>query len=311
MHFEAILKTTSFALSEGSIHERLRRNPTIEFDPNIAHASLIYDDESAAILEQVHREYLDIGQHHGVPMFALTDTWRANQERVQQSRFHYWDVNQDNARFLARLCNSYGLAAHPIFIGGQVGPRGDAYRPEEALTRTEAETFHASQIKSLVEGQVDFLYASTLPALSEAQGIAAAMAISGLPYLLNFVVRQDGALLDGTPLEHAIDVLDLTNPNPPTGYGINCVHPKVFMSALNTLNKSHLQRVLSFQTNTSARDPWELDELTELETEDPNTLADLMMEAFLEFGTMFMGGCCGTDTPHIESLARKHSELVM
>ena len=310
MHFVGMLKTTSFALSEGSVYERLRRHPAIEFDPYIAHASLIYDAQSAAILEQVHREYLDIGQRHGVPMFALTDTWRANQERVQKSRFHYWDVNQDNAHFLVRLCNSFGLTARQIFIGGQVGPRGNAYRPEEAPTRAEAEAFHAPQIVSLVEGQVDFLYASTLPALSEAQGIAAAMAITGLPYLLSFVVRQDGTLLDGTPLGQAIDVLDFTNPNPPTGYGINCVHPRTFMSALNTLDKSHLQRVLSFQANTFTRNLGEPDQPTELETEDPNTLADIMMEAYQEFGTLFMGGCHGTDTRHIESLARKHRELI-
>ena len=311
MHFQAMLRTISFGLSEGSIYERLRRHPAIDFDPHIAHASLIYDEKSAAILEQVHREYLDIGQRHRVPMLTLTDTWRANQKRIQQSRFHDWNVNQDNARFLGRLCNSYGLTAQPIFVGGMIGPCGDAYRPDEALTQVEAEAFHTPQIESLVEGQVDFLYASTLPALSEAQGIAAAMAVSGLPYLLSFVVRADGTLLDGTPLAQAIEVLDSTNPNPPTGYGINCVHPRVFASALNTLSKRHLQRVLIFQANTSARDPSELDGLSELETEDPDVLADVMLEAYQEYGTLFMGGCCGTDTRHIESLARKHRELIL
>jgi S-methylmethionine-dependent homocysteine/selenocysteine methylase len=310
MHFEAMLRTTSFGLTEGSVYERLRRHPSIQFDPYIAHASLIYDEQSSAILEQIHREYLDIGQRHRVPMLTLTDTWRASQKRVEQSRFHYWNVNLDNARFLGRLCNSYGLAAQPIFIGGQVGPSGDAYRPEEALTRSEAEAFHAPQIEALVEGQVDFLYASTLPALSEAQGIAAAMAVSGLPYLLSFVVRADGRLLDGTSLAQAIQMLDLTGPNPPTGYGINCVYPRVFASALTTLSKRDLQRVLIFQANTSARDPGELEHLTELETEEPEILGDLMMEAYREYGTLFMGGCCGTDTRHIESLARKHQEMI-
>ncbi len=43
MPFEQFLKSGSFALSEGFIYERLRRNPTIEFDPYLAHAALIYD----------------------------------------------------------------------------------------------------------------------------------------------------------------------------------------------------------------------------------------------------------------------------
>ncbi len=97
MQFDQFIQTASFALSEGSIYERLRRNPAIEFDPYIFHAALIYDARYASLLEQVHREYLDVGQRYHLPMFALTDTWRANQERIQQSRFREHKVNQDNA----------------------------------------------------------------------------------------------------------------------------------------------------------------------------------------------------------------------
>lgn len=39
-------------------------------------------------------------------------------------------------------------------------------------------------------------YAATFPAFSEAQGIAAAMAKTGMPYMLSFVIRRDGTLLD-------------------------------------------------------------------------------------------------------------------
>src|SRR5215471_8681066 len=102
------LKTASFGLSEGSIYERLRRDPAITFDPDLAHATLIYDPKSASLLEQVHREYLDVGQDHGLTMFALTDTWRANQERIDRSRFKGTPINEDNARFVAHIRDSYG-----------------------------------------------------------------------------------------------------------------------------------------------------------------------------------------------------------
>lgn len=309
MQFTQFVQTNSFALSEGSVYERLRRHPGIEFDPYIFHASLIYDDVFSQILEQVHREYLDVAQRYHLVIFALTDTWRANQERINLSRFRSYPVNQDNAHFLARLRASYKPTACPIFIGGQIGPKGDAYTPEEALSSAEAELFHAPQLKALAEGGVDFLYAATLPALSEARGIAKAMAKHNLPYVLSFVIREDGALLDGTPLAQAIGIIDETAPRPPTGYAVNCVHPTIFHDGLAVLEKHDpalVRRILSFQANTSAKDPKDLDGLEELETELPDILAQGMIEAYHRFHTPFMGGCCGTDAGHIISLANAY-----
>jgi homocysteine S-methyltransferase len=312
MNMEAFLKTGSFGLSEGSIYERLRRHPAIVFDPYLAHAALIYEPKAAALLEQVRREYLDVGQSHGLAMFALTDTWRANQERIDHSQFKGARVNQDNARFLARLRDSYGPHAQPIFVGGNIGPCGDAYKPAEALAPREAERFHTPQLEALVEGGVDFLYASTLPAFSEARGIAAAMAKTGRPYWLSFVIRRDGTLLDGTLLEHAIETLDAV-PSPPQGYAVNCVHPSVFHAGLRAVAKrspAAVKRIQSFQANASEKSPEELDGLEELDAAEPETLADLMVQCHEQFGTLFMGGCCGTDTRHIQSLARRHTARV-
>jgi methionine synthase I (cobalamin-dependent) len=45
----------------------------------------------------------------------------------------------------------------------------------------------------------------------------------------------------------------------------------------------------------------------ELITEEPELLSELMIESHQKFHTKFLGGCCGTDTRHIEQLAMKHS----
>ncbi len=313
MQFEQVIQSGSFALSEGSIYERLRRNPAVEFDPYLYHATLIYKPAYALVLAQVHREYLEVGQKYQLPMFALTDTWRANQERIRQSDYRDSKVNQDNARFITEIRASYGTGASPIFIGGLTGPRGDAYTPEEALPTLEAESFHMPQMEALAEGQVDFLYAATLPALSEAQGIAKAMAKQGLPYMLSFVIRKDGTLLDGTSLARAIDTIDQNISKPPTGYAVNCVYPTVFndgLAALENQSPGFSKRIVSFQANTSAKDPKDLDGSQELITEKPEILADLMLQAHQRFHVPFFGGCCGTDTSHIEYLARTYKETM-
>jgi homocysteine S-methyltransferase len=310
MHFDDFVKNASFALSEGSMYERLRRHPSIEFDPYIFHASLIYDDKAIRILEGVHREYIDVAQKHRLPILTLTDTWRANQERINLSNFKSHWVNQDNTKFMIGLRESYGPFAKSIFIGGQIGPRGDAYKPEEALSITDAESFHAEQLSAFAESGVDLLYAATLPALSEAQGIAIAMSKFSLPYMLSFVIRPEGTLLDGTPLGKALDIIDNSVSTPPTGYAVNCVHPKIFASAMSALegqNKTYSRRILGYQANTANLRPEELEGSVELISEEPEVLADLMMESHQSFHTLFMGGCCGTDTRHIEQLAKKYT----
>ena len=118
MPFETSLQHVAFVLTEGSVYERLRRHPAVDFDPYLAHAGLLYETSAADVLAQVHRQYLDIGQQYDLPMVALTDTWRASQERIDRSRFKGRAVNQDNARFLCTMREGYGQEAAPLFIAG-------------------------------------------------------------------------------------------------------------------------------------------------------------------------------------------------
>jgi homocysteine S-methyltransferase len=308
MRFDEFVKNASFALSEGSVYERLRRDPSVEFDPYIFHASLIYDENARQILAGVHCEYMDVAQKYQLPILVTTDTWRASQERIDLSKFKGRKVNQDNVQFMKDLRAGYRENTQPIFVVGQIGPRGDAYKPEEALSKAQAESFHHAQLEAFAETGVDLLFAATLPALTEAQGIAVAMSEFDLPYMLSFVIRPEGTLLDGTPLGEAMDIIDNSVSTPPTGYAVNCVHPKIFasgMSALEGQNKMYSRRILSYQANTANLRPEELDGSVELIAEEPSVLADLMVDTYQSFRTLFMGGCCGTDTRHIEQLAEK------
>ena len=298
------LLTAEVMLGEGSMYERLRRDPAVRFDPEMAHATLVYDDASRAVLERTHREYLDIGQARGVPMLAATDTWRANRERHDRSPFRGHPVNQDNVRFLQGIRASYGAGAAPILIGGSIGPRGDGYRPGEALAREAAAAFHAPQVAALAEAGPDYLIGNTLPAVAEARGIADAFAATGLPYILSFVVRADGAVLDGTPLSTAIEVIDAATASAPAGYGINCVHPSLLAEALDAAGPA-AGRISYYQANASALSPEELDGRDELDADDPVALARSMHEVAARFGIRALGGCCGTGTEHIAALARE------
>ena len=99
------------------------------------------------------------------------------------------DVNGDNFRFLDALRKSYGEYAQKVAVCGLLSCRGDAYNPADALATAESRQFHAWQAGMLAKAGVDFLLAATLPALSEAAGLASAMAATGVEYIVSFVVR--------------------------------------------------------------------------------------------------------------------------
>ncbi len=169
--FEKLLHTASRVLAGGSLYERLRRYEGINFDPHIAHAALIYDAYSAQVLTQVHHDYLKIGRQFRLPMIAAAATWRATPERIARSSYAGRDVIADNVRFMRRMLTAFS-ADVPIFLGGSIGCRGDAYKPQEALSTEQAVSYHMEQVAQLAATSIDYIFAATLPALSEAAGLA-------------------------------------------------------------------------------------------------------------------------------------------
>ncbi len=303
-----LIEKADFVLGEGSLYERLRRSPAVRLDPEVAHAGLIYDERAREVLAGVHREYLDIGQRFGLPMVASSPTWRANKERMARSELAGLPVNRDAVRFMAELRAGYGAEAAPILIAGQSGPKGDGYLPGEAPASEEAEAFHRGQLEALAEGGADFLIAQTLPAFAEALGIARAAADIGLPYVISFVVRPAGTLLDGTPLDEAVARIDGQTERPPAAYNVNCVHASVFaaaMAAVGARSPEAAGRIVGLHANTSAKTPEELDGLEALETEAPEDFGKNLWCLRRELGIRFLGGCCGTATAHMEALARR------
>jgi S-methylmethionine-dependent homocysteine/selenocysteine methylase len=184
--------------------------------------------------------------------------------------------------------------------------RGDAYRPQEALSQTDAKSFHQYQAHALAQANVDFILAATLPAVSEALGLAEALSDCGVPYILSFVIRDDGAVLDGTPLHKAVERIDSSADPKPLCYSVNCVHPSVFKQGIGEeINRceSIKNRVLGFQANTSSKSPEELDGLDYLDTTAPAEFGESMLALHQNFGIQILGGCCGTDHRHIEEIA--------
>jgi homocysteine S-methyltransferase len=306
--FLELFQQSQCILGEGAVIERLRRNSKFELDPNIVNSAFIYDNDKRSALSTIYHQYLDIGLKYHLPLLLSTPTWRASQERIALAGYEKQDVNGDNFRFLDAIRNSYGDYAHKVVICGLLSCRGDAYNQTEALTAAAAEKFHSWQATMLAQTGVDFLLAATLPALSESIGLASALAATGRPYIISFVLRPEGTMLDGTPLKDAISTIDANVYPRPLTYMANCTHASIFKAALmHNVNSSPLvrKRVTGLLANTAALKPEELDNSEALVGEKPEIFGKSIADLYIKMGLKILGGCCGTDDRHIGDLAKR------
>lgn len=305
MNFAEAINFFPHIITEGSVIERLKREFNYPLDKYLSNALMIYDDKGKIILEKIYREYIDIAKSADLPIMMLTPTWRANKERAINANADMEKINIDAFNFVNTIRKSYESFSEKIFIGGLTGCKGDAYKPEETLDENEAYLFHKEQMHVLANAGVDFLFASTLPALSEAKGIAKAMSETKISYIISFVIRDDGSLLDTTPLPEAIKIIDNSLSTPPTFYMTNCIHPDVLNSSfLNVKDEQNIlqKRLFGIQANSSSKRPEELDELEVLDQDTPANWAKGMVDLNKKYNLKILGGCCGTDAEFISSV---------
>ncbi|MEM1483740.1 homocysteine S-methyltransferase family protein [Oscillospiraceae bacterium PP1C4] len=304
MGFETCYNSVCAILMEGALGERLKREYGLEFDDDVAMASLIYNHNSQIALSNIWHEYISVAKEYNLPFIATTPTRRANKERVSRSQFNE-KIIKDNVQFLRQIQKSSNIE---MYVGGLMGCKGDAYHATDILSVDDARIFHSWQAELFKYAGADFLFAGIMPALSEAVGMAKAMEQTGLPYIISFMIRKNGKLIDGTPIHNAIMKIDYETERKPLCYMTNCVHPLVLKEALSCpFNKTELvqKRFHGIQANTSPLSPEELDNCIDLKTSDRISLAENILELNKYITLKIYGGCCGTGKTHMEEIAKK------
>jgi len=305
MKFSEAINFYPHIITEGSIIERLKREFKYPLDEILSNSLMIYDETGKILLEKIYREYIDIALSAKFPMMLLTPTWRANKERTTKANVDIKTINVDAFAFVDEIRKSYENFSEKIYIGGLTGCKGDAYKPEEALNENDAYKYHKEQMQILADAEVDYLLASTLPEINEAKGIAKAMSETNKDYVISFVIRENGKLLDDTLLTDAIRLIDDSVSTPPLFYLTNCIHPDVLhKSFLNLVDEENIlqKRLFGIQANASSKSPEELDTLVEIDADSPPNWANAMVDLNKKYNLKILGGCCGTDARFISSM---------
>lgn len=291
-------------LLEGALGVRLRAEYGIDYDEPVAMAGLVYDPASREALLRLWAGYMAIARRHSLPFIATTPTRRTNRDRVAASRFGD-AVIADNVRALLEIRDGAG---QEMYVGGSTGCRGDPYRGTDVLDEDAARDFHLWTVERFAGAGAEFLYAMIMPSASEAAGLARACAECGMPLVISFMIRDDGRLVDGTPIAEAMARIDGAADGWPLGYMVNCVHPRVLAAALSRdCNRSErvAERFIGIQPNASSLPPHILDGSGEVHNSDPEELAEEVFALEPGIRLRIVGGCCGTDESHLEAIAKR------
>lgn len=300
MTVASMLRDEKLILTEGAVIEALSNGGDVALHETLLNAPLIYTDSGRMAMETLLRSYIDIARAADMPILVGTPTWRSNPDRLKAAGLDR-NLNADAVAFMQKLRESYRDWAPKIILAGLMGVKNDAYLPGEALDAVTAADFHSEQANRLAEAGVDLLLACTLPAVTEATGLARAMAQTGKPYVISFVINRKSHLLDDTPLGTAIGQVDQASTPVPLGYMINCAHPDFLGPSALPLGMAH--RLIGLQGNASAMDHDQLDKTTGHHEDDLTAWGDAMLALRRRLGLKILGGCCGTTPAHIAYLA--------
>lgn len=303
--------TGSLFLTDGGIETTLIFHEGLEL-PHFAAFHLLRSPEGEAVLDKYFRTYAEIAKRFGVGLILESATWRANAEwgtRLGYTSEALADVNRRAIHLLENVRNEYETDRTRVVISGCVGPRGDGYVPDSAMSEQQAEAYHREQVETFAGSAADMVCAITMNYIEEAVGIARAAQQADMPVAISFTVETDGRLPTGQALQEAIEQVDEATSVYPCYYMINCAHPTHFERVLAT-GEPWVERIRGLRANASRMSHAELNESPALDTGSP---AELGLE-YVQLKTRLrrlnvMGGCCGTDHRHIEQIASAYLSL--
>ena len=276
--------------------------------PEFAMFPLLDDPRAMRELRAMYARYLDVAARHGCCALMGGLDYRASPDwarRLGYSAEALADMQLRAIDFLRGVARPYVGQVPAILFVGIVGPRGDAYTADHAITAGEAEEYHSEQLATLARADVDLVEAMTFNNVPESIGLARAAAAVGLPLSISYTLDSSSRLHSGPTLKEAIEAVDsATGADRPSFYGINCSHPFEFQPAIEP--GEWVERVRLLRPNAAMTDKIALCTLGHLESGDPPALGTLMGELARRHPHIdIWGGCCGTWDTHLDEIATR------
>lgn len=301
-----------FFLADGGLETTLIFQEGWEL-PDFAAFTLFETPQGEATLRKYFRSYAEIAKQFGCGLVLESATWRANADwgaRLGYTPEALAAANHKAVRLLQDIRQEYETKQTQVVISRCLGPRGDGYVVDHAMSEQEAQDYHRQQIETFADTAADMVCAATMNYVDEAIGIVRAAQGAELPVAISFTVETDGRLPSGQTLRAAIEQVDKATSSYPCYYMINCAHPTHFEHVL-TEGGLWSDRIRGVRANASRKSHAELNEATELDSGNPVELGAQYAQLKKQLAHLnVMGGCCGTDHRHVAQIAVACSALM-
>ena len=291
-------------LCDAGVETDLIFNHGVEI-PYFAAHTLLGHPAGREALASYFNGFLNLAAERNVGFVLDTQTWKAHPHwaaELGETNEGLRCINHEAVEFIASLRAARPGNDRPIVLNGLIGPRGDAYAPDELVAADEAERYHLQQLEWLAETEVDMVTALTFTQADEAIGVVRAAGRVGLPIVVSFTVETDGRLPTGQALGDAVASVDAATGAAAVYFMVNCAHPDHFADVIQ--DAGWARRIRGLRCNASRRSHAELDESDTLDSGDPVELAQQYAELRSAMPwTNIFGGCCGSDLRHVTQIA--------
>ena len=240
------------------------------------------------LVREVHEEYIRAGAE-----IIQTNSFGATAHKLQPFGLD-GQVREIN---IAAATIARAAAGDRVYVAGAIAPLGLRIEPYGPTSYQEAKEMFKTQVEALLEGGVDLFVLETFSDLSEIrQAIQAVKEVCDLPIVAQMTIQMNGNTLFGATPEALTERLDEWGADV---IGLNCgVGPALVLTALEKMREV-TKKKLSAQPNAGLPRDVQGRQMYMCSPEYMATFA----RRFIQVGTSFIGGCCGTTPAHIKILA--------
>jgi homocysteine S-methyltransferase len=234
------------------------------------------------IVRRIHLEYIESGAD-----IITTDTFRTTARTFRRAGLS--DRSEElTARAVALAIEACAAARdRDVLIAGSIAPLEDCYRPDLVPSEEELLEEHAELAGRLARYGVDFLLLETMGTVREATAACTAALATGKEVVVSFLVRENGTLYGGEPVQEAIRAVSRPGV---LALSLNCLSPRLLDAPLRMLRELTDLPLCVYANIGRAGE----EQSTELVAEvSPEEYASYAL-GWVRAGASIVGGCCGT-----------------
>jgi S-methylmethionine-dependent homocysteine/selenocysteine methylase len=281
---------------DGAIGSELERRGVVTKMPLWSAPVLL---ERPQLLSDIYRDYIRAGAD-----IITTNTFRTQRRTLALGGLQAETENINRvAVAVAVAAREEAAVARPIYIAASITTLEDCYHPERMPPISVCKDEHTEQIQLLAAQPIDLFLLETFNSIAEAEIAAEAASQTDKPFMVSFVAREDGALLNGDSWQDAVTRLA---PYKPEAILVNCVPPTVATRALQQL-KPHAEAA-HLRFGAYANGVGQVCDDIGWNSSEGGTPIDVYVHACKDWealGATIIGGCCGTTPEYTEHYSKQ------